>query len=218
MASSKIHPPTFSTQPGRTRAAIYARVSTGHNGQDPTMQTRELEEFCERRGWSVAEEYVDVGISGSKEDRAELNRLMADAHHRRFDAVVVWKFDRFARSVSHLLRALETFKALGIDFVSLSEQVDTSTPTGKMVFTVLGAVAELERSLIAERVRAGIKNARAKGKRLGRPRVAVDPSRIAVLRAQGNSWSTVCREVGVSKGSAQRAFSSLSGIGACMTR
>ncbi len=218
MASSKIHPPTFSTQPGRTRAAIYARVSTGHNGQDPTMQTRELEEFCERRGWSVAEEYVDVGISGSKEDRAELNRLMADAHHRRFDAVVVWKFDRFARSVSHQLRARETFKALGIDFVSLSEQVDTSTPTGKMVFTVLGAVAELERSLIAERVRAGIKNARAKGKRLGRPRVAVDPSRIAVLRAQGNSWSTVCREVGVSKGSAQRAFSSLSGIGACMTR
>jgi DNA invertase Pin-like site-specific DNA recombinase len=126
-----------------------------------------LGEFCAHRGWSVAEEYVDVGISGSKEDRAELNRLMADAHRRRFDAVVVWKFDRFARSVSHLLRALETFKALGIDFVSLSEQVDTSTPTGKMVFTVLGAVAELERSLIAERVRAGIRNARAKGKRLG---------------------------------------------------
>jgi hypothetical protein len=132
------------------------------------MQLRELGEFCERRGWSVAEEYVDVGISGSKEDRAELNRLMADAHRRRFDAVVVWKFDRFARSVSHPLRALETFKALGIDFASLSEQVDTSTPTGKMVFTVLGAVAELERSLMAERVRAGIRNARAKGKRLGK--------------------------------------------------
>jgi DNA invertase Pin-like site-specific DNA recombinase len=93
---------------------------------------------------------------------------MADAHRRRFDAVAVWKFDRFARSVSHLLRALETFKALGVDFVSLSEQVDTSTPTGKMVFTVLGAVAELERSLIAERVRAGIRNARAKGKTLGK--------------------------------------------------
>ncbi|MGA2077171.1 MAG: recombinase family protein [Terriglobia bacterium] len=218
MASPKIHPPTFSTQLGRTRAAIYARVSTGHNGQDPTMQTRESEEYCERRGWSVAEEYVDVGISGSKEDRTELNRLMADAHRRRFDAVVVWKFDRFARSVSHLLRALETFKALGIDFVSPSEQVDTSTPTGKMVFTVLGAVAELERSLIAERVRAGIRNARAKGKRLGRPRVAVDSARIAVLRAQGRSWRTVCREVGVSKGCAQRAFYSLSGIGPCLTR
>ncbi len=125
------------------------------NGQDPTMQTRELREYCARRGWDVAGEYVDVGISGSKDSRPELNRLMADAHQRLFDAVVVWKFDRFARSVSHLLRALETFKALGIEFVSLSEQVDTSTPTGKMVFTALGAVAELERSLIAERVTAG---------------------------------------------------------------
>jgi DNA invertase Pin-like site-specific DNA recombinase len=110
---------------------------------------------------------------------------MADAHRRRFDAVAVWKFDRFPRSVSHLLRALETFKALGIDFVSLSEQVDTSTPTGKMVFTVLGAVAELERSLIAERIRAGIRNAGAKGKRLGRPRITVDAARIAALRAKG---------------------------------
>jgi DNA invertase Pin-like site-specific DNA recombinase len=182
------------------------------------MQLRELREFCERRGWPVAEEYVDVGISGSNEDRAELNRLMADAHRRRFDAVVVWKFDRFARSVSHLLRALETFKALGIDFVSLSEQVDTSTPTGKMVFTVLGAVAELERSLIAERVRAGIRNAKAKGKRLGRPRVAVDGARITALRTQGHSWSTICRETGLAKGTAQRAFYSLSGICACLTR
>jgi DNA invertase Pin-like site-specific DNA recombinase len=99
---------------------------------------------------------------------------MSDAHKRRFDVVCVWRFDRFARSVSHLLRALETFKALGIDFISFSEQMDTSTPAGKMVFTVLGAVAELERSLIVERVRAGLRNARAKGKRLGRPRVAVD--------------------------------------------
>jgi DNA invertase Pin-like site-specific DNA recombinase len=206
MAIGKIHPPTFSTQPGRTRAAIYARVSTGHNGQDPTMQTRELEEYCRRRGWELAGCYVDNGVSGSKESRPELDRLMADAHRRRFDAVAVWKFDRFARSVSHLLRALETFKALGIDFVSLSEQVDTSTPTGKMVFTVLGAVAELERSLIAERVRAGIRNARAKGKRLGRPPIAVDAARIAALRAQRYSWSTICRETGVGKGTAQRAF------------
>jgi DNA invertase Pin-like site-specific DNA recombinase len=206
MAAPKIHPPAFSTQPGRTRTAIYARVSTSNNGQDPTMQTRELEEYCQRRGWEVAACYVDTGISGSKESRPELDRLMADAHRRRFDAVAVWKFDRFARSVSHLLRALETFKALGIDFVSLSEQVDTSTPTGKMVFTVLGAVAELERSLIAERVRAGIRNARAKGKRLGRPRVAVDAARIAVLRAQGRSWRTICRETGIGKGTAQRAY------------
>jgi len=173
------------------------------------MQLRELREFCQRRGWEAANEYVDVGISGAKEKRPELDRLMADAHRRRFDAVVVWKFDRFARSVSHLLRALETFKALGIEFVSLSEQVDTSTPTGKMVFTVLGAVAELERSLIAERVKAGLRNARAKGKHLGRPRVIVDATRIATLRALGHSWREICIELGLSKGTAQRAFYSL---------
>jgi len=207
MAAPKNSPPAFSRQTGRTRVAIYARVSTGHNGQDPTMQTRELEEYCQRRGWEVAGCYVDTGTSGSKASRPELDRLMADAHRRRFDAVAVWKFDRFARSVSHLLHALETYNALGINFVSLSEQIDTSTPTGKMVFTVLGAVAELERSLIAERVRAGIRNARAKGKKIGRPRVAVDAARIAVLRAQGFSWSRVCLETGIGKGTAQRAFS-----------
>ncbi len=191
------------------RAAIYARVSTSHNGQDPAMQTRELEEYCERRGWKVTGEYVDEGISGTKDSRPELNKLMADAHRRRFDAVVVWRFDRFARSVSHLLRALETFKALGIEFVSLSEQVDTSTPTGKMVFTVLGAVAELERSLIAERVKAGLRNARAKGRRLGRPRVVVDAARIGALRAHGRSWREITAEMAISKGSAQRAFCGL---------
>ncbi len=181
------------------KAAIYARVSTANNGQDPTMQTRELREYCQRRGWRVAGEYVDVGISGAREKRPELDRLMADTHRRRFDAVVVWKFDRFARSVSHLLRALETFKALGIEFVSLSEQMDTSTPMGKMVFTVLGAVAELERSLIAERVRAGLRNARAKGKRLGRPRKAVDRARIARLRRSGASWTAIGQELGVGR-------------------
>ena len=124
-------------------------------------------------------------MSGSKERRPELDRLMADAHRRRFDVVAVWKFDRFARSVSHLLRALETFRALGIEFVSLSEQIDTSTPMGKMVFTILGSVAELERSMIVERVKAGLRNARAKGKRLGRPRVVVDTFRIGRLRERG---------------------------------
>jgi DNA invertase Pin-like site-specific DNA recombinase len=176
------------------RAAIYARVSTANNGQDPRVQTRDLVEFCERRGWTLVPEYVDVGISGTKEKRPALDRLMADAHRRKFDVVVVWRFDRFARSVSHLLRALETFQALGIEFVSLSEQMDTSTPTGKMVFTVLGAVAELERSLIVERVKAGLRNARAKGKTLGRPRAVVDARRIATLRGQGRSW----REISVS--------------------
>jgi len=166
------------------RLAIYARVSTTNHGQDAGLQTRELRQFGEARGWTLTGEYIDVGISGAKDSRPELNRLMADAHKRRFDVVVVWKFDRFARSVSHLLRALETFEALGIEFVSLSEQLDTSTPTGKMVFTVLGAVAELERSLIAERVRAGLRNAKAKGKRLGRPRKVADASKIATLRAR----------------------------------
>lgn len=129
--------------PTTVRAAAYARVSTINAGQDPTMQTRELQEYCQRRGWEVHDTYVDNGYSGKKDSRPSLNRMMQDAHERRFDVVVVWRFDRFARSVSHLLRALETFSSLGVQFVSLSEQVDTSTPTGKMVFTVLGAVAEL---------------------------------------------------------------------------
>ena len=188
------------------KAALYARVSTANTGQDPTTQTRELREYCQRRGWKVAGEYVDAGISGAREKRPQLDRLMADAHRRRFDAVVVWRFDRFARSVSHLLRALETFKALGIDFISLSEQVDTSTPTGKLVFTVLGAVAELERSLIAERVRAGLRNARAKGKRLGRPKVNIDPARVTDLRRAGASWASIGARLGVSRGTARRAY------------
>ena len=181
------------------RVAIYARVSTANNGQDPTMQTRELREYAERRGWIVAGEYVDIGQHGHLEKRPQLDRLMADAHKRRFDVVCVWRFDRFARSVSHLLRALETFKALGIDFVSYSEQMDTSTPAGKMVFTVLGAVAELERSLIVERVRAGLRNARAKGKTLGRPRAVVDARRIAALRSQGRTVREIADELGYSR-------------------
>src|SRR6202162_3210442 len=130
---------------------------------------------------------------------------MTDAHRRRFDAVVVWKFDRFARSVSHLLRALETFQTLGIEFVSLSEGVDTSTPMGKMVFTVLGCVGERERSLIVERVKAGLRNARAKGKRLGWPRVVVDGYRVAALRAQGLSWATIAECLDVGEGTVYRA-------------
>jgi len=196
-----------------TRVAIYARVSTTNHGQDTAMQTRELKEYIERRGWRLVGEFVDIGISGTKEKRPELDRLMSEAYKRRFDIVCVWRFDRFARSVSHLLRALETFKALGIDFVSFSEQMDTSTPTGKMVFTVLGAVAELERSLIVERVKAGMRNARAKGKRIGRPprtqltietRTAIascyareQTSLRALAKRFGTSLATVQRCVGV---------------------
>jgi len=179
------------------------------------MQTRELREYIERRGWQLAGEYVDTGISGTKEKRPELDRLMADAHRRRFDCVVVWKFDRFARSVSHLLRALETFKAQGIEFVSFSEQMDTSTPAGKMVFTVLGAVAELERSLIVERVKAGLRNARAKGKRIGRPRVYVDCRQVRALRAQGVSWRTIARQLKVGTPTLFRALERSNEIPVC---
>jgi DNA invertase Pin-like site-specific DNA recombinase len=187
------------------RAAIYARVSTTNHGQDVSMQTRDLEQFAQARGWRLVDSYLDLGISGSKDRRPQLDRLMADAHKRRFDVVIVWKFDRFARSVSHLLRALENFNALGIAFVSLSEQMDTTTPTGKMIFTVLGAVAELERSLIVERVRAGLRNARAKGKTLGRPRVVVDTARITALRAQGLSLRAIASELGVGLATLHRA-------------
>jgi DNA invertase Pin-like site-specific DNA recombinase len=151
------------------RAALYARVSTVNAGQDPSMQIAELKEYCARRGWKVAGLYVDKGISGATDSRPQLNRLMEDAHRRAHDVVICWKFDRFARSTSHLLRALETFRALGIDFVSVTEQIDTSTPTGKMVFTILASVGEIERSLCVERVKCGMRNARAKGKVIGRP-------------------------------------------------
>lgn len=207
-------PTHTSTKPTCTqpRAAIYARVSTVGNGQSPEMQLRELHEYCQRRGWQIAGEYTDAGVSGAKDSRPELNRLIADSHRRRFDIVCVWKFDRFARSVSHLLRALETFKALGIEFCSYSEQLDTSTPAGKMVFTVLGAVAELERSLIAERVRAGLRNAKAKGKKIGRPRAsaAVDQAKVSELRAAGQSWRSISKQLGIALRSLHREASGFS--------
>jgi DNA invertase Pin-like site-specific DNA recombinase len=192
-----------------TRVAIYARVSTTNHGQDVTLQTRELEQFAHVRGWQIIGLYIDAGVSGSKDSRPELNRLMADAHKRRFDIVCVWRFDRFARSVSHLLRALETFKALGIDFVSFSEQMDTSTPAGKMVFTVLGAVAELERSLIVERVKAGMRNAPAKGRRIGRPpQIQLSPQMRASIAgayaSRKTSLRAVAKKFGTSLATVQR--------------
>ena len=199
--------------PDQKRVALYSRVSTNH-GQDPELQRREMREYAASRCWTKTEEYTDVGVSGSKDSRPALNRLMADAQRRKFDAVIVWRFDRFARSVSHLLRALETFQALGIDFISLSESIDTSTPTGKMVFTVLGAVAELERSLIVERVKAGIRNARAKGKRLGRPKVYAPADKIVALRESGAAWSQVCSVLNLSKGVVQRAWAAARSDGA----
>jgi DNA invertase Pin-like site-specific DNA recombinase len=184
------------------RVAVYARVST--SDQSPEMQLRELREYVSRRGWTIAGEYIDHGVSGSKERRPQLDRLMADAHKRLFDVCAVWRFDRFARSVSHLLRALESFQSLGIEFVSYSESLDTSTAYGKMIFTVLGAVAELERSLIVERIKCGLRNARAKGKRLGRPQRILDTARIARLRERGCSWRVIARQLGCSARTARR--------------
>jgi DNA invertase Pin-like site-specific DNA recombinase len=202
MATAKL--PESVSPNKQVRVALYARVSTLGSGQSPEMQTRELKEFVGRRGWQIADEYIDIGISGAKDRRPELDKLMADAHRRRFDAVAVWKFDRFARSVSHLLRALETFQALGIEFVSLTEGVDTSTPMGRMVFTILGAVAELERSLVVERVKAGLRNARAKGKRLGRPKRVLDAPLITALRASGLGWRAIAQQLGVGVGTLYR--------------
>jgi len=182
------------------RAAIYARVSTSNHGQDPRMQTRELREHCLRRGWEVADEYVDSGISGTKERRPQLDRLLADCRRRRMDIVLVYRYDRFARSLRHLVNALEEFRALGIDFISLHEGVDTSTPNGRLVFGIFASIAEFERELIRDRVKSGIAAARAKGKTLGRPRVVVDVARITALRASGASWQKIAVELGASVG------------------
>jgi DNA invertase Pin-like site-specific DNA recombinase len=191
--------------PRKVLAAVYSRVSTVGQGQDSTMQTRELIEYCERRGWEIFDSYVDEGVSGKKDSRPQLNRLMADAHVRRFDVVVVWRFDRFSRSVSHLCRTLETFRALRIDFVSMMEQIDTTTPAGTFVFHVLAAVAQSERETTVERVRAGLRNARSRGKRLGRPRKDVDVARIKALRASGHSWRSIAAVMKLSVGTVHSA-------------
>jgi DNA invertase Pin-like site-specific DNA recombinase len=155
----------------QTRVALYARVSTNGMRQDPEMQLVEMREFCERRGWQIVREYVDR-VSGSKESRPQLNQLADDAKQRQFDAVVVWKLDRYARSLRHLVNALAEYEALGIAFVSLRDNLDLSTPSGRLMFQVIGAMAEFERSLIVERVNAGIKRARDKKIQLGRPRLS----------------------------------------------
>ena len=168
-----------------TGVAIYARVSTAGKGQDVDMQLRDLHAYATSRGLSIFKEYVDDGISGRKDKRPALDELMNDARKRRFDAVLVWRFDRFARSTKHLVTALEGFRHLGIDFISFQENIDTSSPMGKAMFTIVSAIAELEADIIRERVVAGIANARAKGKRLGRPSADVDQEQVQRLRDGG---------------------------------
>jgi DNA invertase Pin-like site-specific DNA recombinase len=188
------------------RAALYARVSTVNHGQDPEVQLGEIREFCKRRGFIVAHEYVDKGISGSRERRPALDTLLADCRKRIVDAVVVYRYDRFARSLRQLVNSLEEFRVLGIEFISIHEGVDTSTPNGRLVFGIFASIAEFERELIRDRVRSGLAAAKAKGKRIGRPRVAVDVLKIASLRRQGRSWAEITRATGISKGTAQRSL------------
>jgi DNA invertase Pin-like site-specific DNA recombinase len=164
------------------------------------MQLRDLRAYCVARGLDLVREYVDVGRSGAKDSRPELNILMDDARKRQFDAIVVWRFDRFARSTKHLLTALEEFRSLGIQFVSYQENIDTSTALGQALFTIVSVVAELERNLIRERVSAGIRNARANGKKLGRPRSGVNRERILELKEQGRSLRQIAANLGVGYG------------------
>jgi putative DNA-invertase from lambdoid prophage Rac len=195
------------------RVAIYGRISSANHGQDVTLQTRELRQFAEARGWTVAREYTDLGVSGSKDSRPALNRLMIDAKRRQFDIVLCWKLDRFGRSLRHLVNALAELEAVGVAFVSLTDSLDLSTPAGRLMFQVIAAMGEFERELIRERVRAGLRNARAKGRTLGRPRSSVDAVRVGHLRAQGRSVREIAKELGYSRSLVHRTVTNMSGRG-----
>lgn len=187
------------------RIAIYARVST-MNGQNPELQLAEIREYAARRGWEIAGEYVDLGVSGSKESRPQLNRMLQDAHRRRFDAIVCWKLDRLGRSLKHLVTTIEDLAAYGVSFVSLRDNLDLSTPSGRLMMHIIGAMAEFERELIRERVCAGLQAARRRGARLGRPRTIVSPQKVQEMRAAGLSWRAIAKQLRVGKGTACRAF------------
>jgi DNA invertase Pin-like site-specific DNA recombinase len=184
------------------KTAIYARISTTDKGQDVETQLIPLREFVKRRGWQLYKVYTDQ-ISGSKESRPSLNELMKDAHKKKFDCVLVFRFDRFARSTKQLITALDTFNSLGIDFVSYQESMDTTTPAGQMMFTMIAAFAQFERSIIQERVKAGLVRAKAKGKKLGRPKAQVDVGKIKELRAEGLSIRKIAEVVGIPKSTCQ---------------
>src|SRR5947208_1300782 len=186
--------------PGK-RVAIYARVSTVD--QDCEPQLRDLREYVAARGWRAVE-FVDQGVSGARQRRPGLDRLLAAVKARRVDVVVVAAFDRMGRSVRHLVETLELFRHLGVEFISLREQIDTGSPLGQAVFTIIAAIAQLERSLIAERVRAGLRRARADGKRLGRPPLQVDSYRLHDVLRRKLSARQAARELGCSTASAWR--------------
>jgi DNA invertase Pin-like site-specific DNA recombinase len=159
------------------------------------------------RGWNILGEYVDKGISGAKDQRPGLNALMEIAAKRKVDVVLVWRFDRFARSVKHLVTALEQFRSLGIEFISYQDNIDTSTPTGKMTFNLIAAIAEFERELIRERILSGLSRVKAQGKILGRPKKTQDVGRIQALHAQGKSLRVTAKELGISKNTVAQVLS-----------
>jgi DNA invertase Pin-like site-specific DNA recombinase len=184
------------------RAAIYARVSTAD--QTCENQLIELRRYCEARGWTAGE-YVDRGVSGAKDRRPALDRLVADAKRRRFDALVCWRLDRLGRNLRHLILLIDELQALGIAFVSLAEGIDATTPAGRLQLHVLGAIAEFERARIAERVRAGLARARRQGKHLGRPEVQVPEHVLAPVR--GLPVREAAKRLGVSAATAHRWLS-----------
>jgi DNA invertase Pin-like site-specific DNA recombinase len=186
------------------RVALYARVSTVHGGQNPEMQLWEMREYCERRNWIIAGEYVDRA-SGLRDSRPSLNLLFQDATQRKFDSVLVWKLDRFGRSLRHLVNCLAELQALGVKFVSLKDSLDLSTPAGTLMCHVLCCMSQFEASLARERVISGLAHARAKGKRLGRPTKRVDVDKINALRASGHSWRSIARAMKLSVGTVYAA-------------
>ena len=184
------------------RVALYARVST-LNGQNPETQLVELREYTSHRGWEAAGEYIDSGVSGSKDSRPALNRLMAHAHQRRFDAILVWKLDRFGRSLRHLVSSLAQLESLGVTFVSLRDNWDLSTPSGRLMFQIIGAMAEFERELIRERIKAGMRRRRLEGLPLGRAPLAID--REALVRDRHSmSLTKVAKKYGCSRATVVR--------------
>jgi len=188
------------------KVAIYARVSTTNKGQDVDLQLRDLRAYIETRKLTVFAEYIDKGVSGTKDTRPALDQLMNDARKRRFNMVLVWRFDRFARSTRHLVTALDEFRTLGIDFVSFQENIDTTTPMGRAMFSIVAAMAQFEAEIIRERVMAGIANARAKGKRLGRPAARIDTDKLVSLRKEGRSYRQIASETGIPKSVVHKAL------------
>jgi DNA invertase Pin-like site-specific DNA recombinase len=191
------------------RVAIYCRVSTTA-GQSVEMQLRDLRQLAQQREFEIIAEFCDEGVSGSRDSRPQLDRMLVDAQRGKFQGILIWRLDRLGRSLQNLVRLFENFQSWNVALISFGEGLDFSTSMGKLFYQLSGAFAEFERDCIRERVRAGLRNAVAKGKRLGRPRVTVDAAKIASLRASGASWPQIARELGVSVGTAYQTAQRLS--------